>query len=106
MRIQILAAAAAAMTLAVPVAVPVAMADPAGTVPVNQIPTLRPGISVLGASSAGVLYRVERPPYMGGSQWTYLKPTGKPAYQVRTSSTTSPATRPTRGTRLTATCTT
>ena len=82
MRIQILAAAAAAMTLAVPVAVPVAMADPAGTVPVNQIPTLRPGISVLGASSAGVLYRVERPPYMGGSQWTYLKPTGKPAYQV------------------------
>ena len=45
------------MTLAVPVAVPVAMADPAGTVPVNQIPTLRPGISVLGASSAGVLYR-------------------------------------------------
>lgn len=77
MKVRALLLAAAMMLTA-----PVAKADPAGTVPVNNIPSLRPGITVLGASSAGLLYRVERPPYMGGNQFTYLKPTGKPAYLV------------------------
>ena len=59
-----------------------AAADPAGTVAVNPYPSLTPRIAVLGASSAGVLYTADRPPYDGGSRFTYLKPTGQPAYQV------------------------
>jgi len=37
-------------------AAPVAKADPAGTVPVNKLPSLMPRITILGASSAGMLY--------------------------------------------------
>ncbi|WP_328991002.1 hypothetical protein OG394_32585 [Kribbella sp. NBC_01245] len=49
----------------------------------NRIPSRQPEIDVLGASPAGVLYRVMRS-YSGGDWKTYLKPTGKPAYQVST----------------------
>jgi hypothetical protein len=58
------------------------LADPAGTVSVNSLPALMPKITILGASSAGVLYSVERPPYEGDYKWTYVKPTGGAPYQV------------------------
>lgn len=61
---------------------PAAAADPAGTVAVNPFPTLTPRITVLGATAAGILYTVDRPPYYGESRFTYLKPAGGTAYQV------------------------
>jgi hypothetical protein len=41
-----------------------------------------PRITILGASSAGVLYSVERPPYQGAYKWTYVKPAGGAPYEV------------------------
>ncbi|TCO50233.1 hypothetical protein EV646_102307 [Kribbella antiqua] len=58
------------------------LADPAGTVSVNRIPSLMPRITILGASSAGMLYSVERPPYEGAYKFTYLKPAGGAPYEV------------------------
>ncbi|MFC0628848.1 hypothetical protein [Kribbella deserti] len=60
-----------------------ATADAPGTVDVNRIPSRPPEITVLGASPAGMLYRVLRTgqPLEAGPG-TYLKPTGKPAYRV------------------------
>lgn len=80
MKVSVLGAVVAmAATLVFPGS---AQADPAGTVAVNRIPSLMPRITILGASSAGMLYKVERPPYLGGNQWTYVKPASGAAYEV------------------------
>ncbi|WP_328991003.1 hypothetical protein OG394_32590 [Kribbella sp. NBC_01245] len=58
-------------------------ADAPGTVDVNRIPSRQPEIAVLGASPAGVLYRVTRIGHpLDAGPGTFLKPTGKPAYKV------------------------
>ncbi|GAB3832269.1 hypothetical protein [Kribbella italica] len=57
-------------------------ADPPGTVEVNRVPTQDPGIEVVGASSYGVLYTAGPRDIFSGRKVTWLKPAGRPAYEI------------------------
>jgi hypothetical protein len=57
-------------------------ADPPGTVEVNRVPTQEPAISVVGASAYGVLYKAAPRAAWSGRTVTWLKPAGRPAYEI------------------------
>ncbi|ONI75588.1 hypothetical protein BWI15_07020 [Kribbella sp. ALI-6-A] len=57
-------------------------ADPPGTVEVNRVPALEPAIRVVDASPYGVLYKAGPRNAFAGRTITWLKPTGRPAYEI------------------------
>jgi len=58
----------------------VAVADPAGTLVMNPTPTDPPAVHLLGASSAGVLYRANAQAW--GICTTWAKPAGAAPFAV------------------------
>ncbi|QNE21021.1 hypothetical protein F1D05_27820 [Kribbella qitaiheensis] len=58
------------------------MTGTAWAVDLDRIPTRPPAIQVLGASAAGVLYRVHAADQDASDQTTWVKPAGGPSYQV------------------------
>jgi hypothetical protein len=78
--VRVVGAVLAMMLVAGGVLAAQAVADPAGTLVVNPTPTDPPVVDILGASSAGVLYRVRNPQDWYSKTWA--KPAGAAAFRV------------------------